>query len=290
MTISLLWPGPPALSQFRLDKLRAELNDFCGAQRVQGVYAQTLHALAVSRALSDAERDVARALLTYGPQREWPTIQGTVLFTVAPRLGTISPWSSKATDIFATAGLPVVTRVERCTRWVLHFGQDQAPDAALLAQLAARLFDRMTERLVDEVELAINLYKSDEMRLTVSMETTDFETVLTKADFLTFHVPGIGRALLGEAELARMKKGSYVVNTARGGIIEEQALLAALNSGHIAGAGLDVFDNEPTPMAELLHHPNVSVTPHIGASTLEAQANIGLELADKILAFFGDDK
>ena len=61
MTISLLWPGPPALSQFRLDKLRAELNDFCGAQRVQGVYAQTVHALAVSRALSDAERDVARA-------------------------------------------------------------------------------------------------------------------------------------------------------------------------------------------------------------------------------------
>lgn len=147
-----------------------------------------------------------------------------------------------------------------------------------------------SDPMVDEVELAINLYKSDEMRLTVSMETTDFETVLTKADFLTFHVPGIGRALLGEAELARMKKGAYVINTARGGIVEEQALLAALNSGHIAGAGLDVFENEPTPMAELLHHPNVSVTPHIGASTLEAQANIGLELADKILAFFGDDK
>jgi D-3-phosphoglycerate dehydrogenase len=147
-----------------------------------------------------------------------------------------------------------------------------------------------SDPMVDEVELAINLYKSDEMRLTVSLETTDFETVLTKSDFLTFHVPGIGRALLGEAELARMKKGSYVINTARGGIIEEQALLAALNSGHIAGAGLDVFDNEPTPMAELLHHPNVSITPHIGASTLEAQANIGLELADKILAFFGDDK
>ncbi len=147
-----------------------------------------------------------------------------------------------------------------------------------------------SDPVVDEVEIAINLYKSDEMRLSVSLETTDFETVLTKSDFLTFHVPGIGRALLGEAELARMKKGSYVINTARGGIIEEQALLAALNSGHIAGAGLDVFDNEPTPMAELLHHPNVSVTPHIGASTLEAQANIGLELADKILAFFGDDK
>ncbi|NJO87042.1 MAG: 3-phosphoglycerate dehydrogenase, partial [Lewinella sp.] len=83
-----------------------------------------------------------------------------------------------------------------------------------------------------------------------------------------------------------LKAGAIVVNTARGGVIDEEALLAALDSGHIAGAGIDVFNNEPTPDRRLLEHPRVSVTPHIGASTIEAQRNIGLELADQILAYF----
>jgi D-3-phosphoglycerate dehydrogenase len=107
---------------------------------------------------------------------------------------------------------------------------------------------------------------------------------------MTFHVPGIGKSLLGKEEFEKMKDTAVVINTARGGIIEEQALVDALNAGKIGGAGLDVFENEPTPMRALLEHPKVSITPHIGASTVEAQANIGLELADKILAFFGDDK
>ncbi|MDX1911324.1 MAG: NAD(P)-dependent oxidoreductase, partial [Saprospiraceae bacterium] len=81
-----------------------------------------------------------------------------------------------------------------------------------------------------------------------------------------------------------------LINTARGGVIDEAALLAALDAGKIAGAGLDVFENEPTPQAALLRHPKVSCSPHIGASTMEAQAYIGMELADKIIGFFGDDK
>ena len=147
-----------------------------------------------------------------------------------------------------------------------------------------------TDPMVEEVDIDINLYKSDEIRLSVSLETTDFETVLTKSHFLTFHVPSVGRALLGKEEIARMRDGAFIINTARGGLANENDLLDALNSGKIAGAALDVFDNEPTPMAALLQHPNVSVTPHIGASTIEAQTNIALELADKILAHFGDDK
>jgi len=147
-----------------------------------------------------------------------------------------------------------------------------------------------TDPGVDEANIDFNLNGSDEIRLAIKLTTTDFDTVLEKSDFITFHVPNIGRALIGTDELAKMKDGSYIVNTARGGMADEKALLEALNSGKLAGAGIDVFDNEPTPMKELLQHPNVSVTPHIGAATLEAQSNIGLELADKILAFYGADK
>lgn len=143
---------------------------------------------------------------------------------------------------------------------------------------------------VTEVDIDINLYKSDDVRLSVYMNTSSMEDVLAKSDFITLHVPGLGRPLIGAEEIARMKDGVRLINTARGGIIDEQALLDALNSGKVAGAGLDVFNNEPNPMRELLTHDRVSVSPHIGASTVEAQANIGLELADRIIAFFGDDK
>jgi D-3-phosphoglycerate dehydrogenase len=86
-----------------------------------------------------------------------------------------------------------------------------------------------------------------------------------------------------------MKEGVFLINTARGGTIDEDALLAALASGKVAAAALDVFENEPSPKAELLNHPQISVTPHIGASTLEAQRNIGLELADALIDFFGEE-
>ena len=147
-----------------------------------------------------------------------------------------------------------------------------------------------TDPNVSEVNIDINLYKANDISLSINMETSDWETVLKKSDFITFHVPGLGRALLGEAEIAQLKDGVCLINTARGGIIDEQALLNGLESGKIGGAGLDVFENEPTPNPALMNHPKVSVSPHIGASTQEAQANIGLELADKIISFFGDDK
>lgn len=140
--------------------------------------------------------------------------------------------------------------------------------------------------MIDEADLEIDLYAAKAVKLKVSVETVSMEEALAKADFLTFHVPSVKGALLGKAEIASMKKGVIVVNTARGGVIDEDALLEALDSGHIAGAGIDVYNNEPNPNRRLLSHPSVSVTPHIGAATLEAQQNIGLELADQIIAFF----
>ena len=143
---------------------------------------------------------------------------------------------------------------------------------------------------VDEVDIDINIYHSDKVRLSVKVETYEMDEMLANADLISLHVPFAGKPLIGAEEIAKAKEGVIIINAARGGTVDEAALLEGLKSGKVGGAGLDVFENEPTPRKELLQHPLVSVTPHIGASTVEAQANIGLELADKIIAFFGDDK
>jgi len=125
-------------------------------------------------------------------------------------------------------------------------------------------------------------------KISVSIDTISFEEVLKSADIFTLHIPmpADGKPVLGDAELGMMKKGAVVINTARGGIINEQALLKHLNSGHIGFAGLDVFENEPTPMPELLVHPKVSSSPHIGGSTAEAQERVGAEIAEKVISYF----
>lgn len=145
--------------------------------------------------------------------------------------------------------------------------------------------------VVDEVEIDINVYNSSDVSLSVRVHTCEMEDMLAKSDFITLHVPfSGGRALISYDEIAKMKDGVFLINAARGGAVDEQALLDSLKSGKVAGAGLDVFDDEPKPKKELMEHPKISLTPHIGASTQEAQGLIGLELADRILAFFGDDK
>ena len=125
-------------------------------------------------------------------------------------------------------------------------------------------------------------------KITVEINTGSFQDLITQSDFITLHVPHKegSPALIGADTLAKMKKGVILVNAARGGVIDEAALFDALESGQVAGAGLDVFVNEPTPSTSLLQHPKVSSTPHIGASTLEAQERIGVEMAKKIIDFF----
>ncbi|PHI18490.1 3-phosphoglycerate dehydrogenase [Lewinellaceae bacterium SD302] len=140
---------------------------------------------------------------------------------------------------------------------------------------------------VESRELEIDLHAAPDVKLKVTVETVEMEEMITAADFITIHVPSLKGALIGAEELKKMKNSAIIVNTARGGVIDEEALIAALDAGEIAGAGLDVFINEPTPDRHLLEHPRLSVSPHIGASTQEAQRNIGLELADQILAHFG---
>ena len=149
---------------------------------------------------------------------------------------------------------------------------------------------RAHDPYVQEAEVGIQLNDFEDLKFCVKIQTESLDKVLRESDFISFHIPGTGKATITADELSKMKKGVFLINTARGGVIDEEALLAALDSGKIAGVGLDVYENEPTPREALLKHPNVSCTPHIGASTVEAQSYIGMELADKIIAFFGDDK
>lgn len=135
-------------------------------------------------------------------------------------------------------------------------------------------------------DIEIDLFKSEDVRLKVKLESELMENMLPKADFITVHVPSVDSAIIGKEQFDLMKKGAILINSARGGVVDEKALLAALDSGKLAAAGLDVFIGEPKPAAELLNHPNISVSPHTGASTSEAQQRIGLELADQIMAFF----
>lgn len=116
----------------------------------------------------------------------------------------------------------------------------------------------------------------------VPVPTTSLEEVIKNSDFISLHVPG-GKVITAN-EIAQMKNGVILCNAARGGVIDETDLVAGLDSGKIAHACLDVFENEPKPSALLLQHPKISLTPHIGASTEEAQERIGIELAEKIIA------
>ncbi len=146
-----------------------------------------------------------------------------------------------------------------------------------------------TDVVVDkaDIELPIAGIEPPPVR---TIHTRPLDELLAQSDFLTLHVPFTGKPLLDAAAFARMKDGVFLVNAARGGAIDEEALLAALDSGKVAGAGLDVFENEPKPRRALLEHPRVSVSPHIGGSTQEAQSLIGRELAAQIIAFFRKDR
>ncbi|MCS7217088.1 MAG: D-2-hydroxyacid dehydrogenase [Candidatus Bipolaricaulota bacterium] len=112
------------------------------------------------------------------------------------------------------------------------------------------------------------------------------EELLRESDFVSLHIPpDPAGPVIGAREIALMKDGAFLINCARGGVVDERALLEALNSGKLGGAGLDVFEEEPPKNMELLRHPKVTLTPHIGAQTHEAQARIGDEIVEILLSW-----
>lgn len=135
---------------------------------------------------------------------------------------------------------------------------------------------------VEEATITLDFF--DGQSVAVTVKTLAKEEVIKQADFVTLHVPAQKEYVIGKDELALMKDNAALVNAARGGVIDEVALIEALEAGKLRFAGLDTFENEPTPAVKVLMNSKVSLTPHIGAATEEAQNRIGTELAEQIIA------
>jgi len=138
---------------------------------------------------------------------------------------------------------------------------------------------------INDVDLTIEIANKE---FTINIATVSLDKLLSDSDYISLHVPmpQDGQAVLGQNEFNKMKDGVRIVNAARGGVINEDDLISAIDNNKVAAAALDVFVGEPSPRKDLLSHEKIALTPHIGAATNEAQDRIGTELADKIIEFF----
>lgn len=135
-----------------------------------------------------------------------------------------------------------------------------------------------------EAQIDINFF--DESTKTFMLKSSTFEKLLSESDFISLHVPAQKDYIIGDKEFQLMKDGSGIINAARGGVIDEESLIKHIESGKVSFAALDTFENEPNPSIKILMNQNISLTPHIGAATKEAQKRIGIELADQIINIY----
>ena len=142
-----------------------------------------------------------------------------------------------------------------------------------------------TDAYVNEANITLDFFNGQKTSFTI--ETVSKEDVLKEPDFLTLHVPSQGEYIIAKSEFDIMKDDVIIVNAARGGVINEVDLVSAIKEEKVLFAGLDVFETEPKPAVQLLMNPNLSLSPHIGAATKEAQERIGKELADQIIKLLG---
>ena len=137
-----------------------------------------------------------------------------------------------------------------------------------------------TDKFLDKATIEIGISTGQSIKAEIIIQP--FEKLITNSDFISLHVPAQEEYVIDSSVISKMKKGAGIINAARGGVIDEVALVKALDGGHLSFAGLDTFENEPKPEVKLLMHEKISLTPHIGAATLEAQNRIGEELATQI--------
>ncbi|RPD93016.1 3-phosphoglycerate dehydrogenase [Aureibaculum marinum] len=138
---------------------------------------------------------------------------------------------------------------------------------------------------IESANVKLDFY--DGQSVNFKIDTISKEDLLKQSDFISLHVPAQKEYIISSKEFELMKDGACIVNAARGGVLDEIALVKAIENGKIAHAALDVFEKEPTPEIQLLMNPNISLTPHIGAATSEAQDRIGSELAEQIVKILG---
>lgn len=166
------------------------------------------------------------------------------------------------------------------TLGIIGFGRIGQAVAKMALGLGMRVI--AADKFVDKAEVKVDFYNGQ--FINVEFLTEPMEDVFKHSDFITLHVPAQEGYVIGKDEFALMKDGVGIVNCARGGVIDEVALVEALDADKVLFAGLDVFENEPTPEIQILMHTKISLTPHIGAATLEAQDRIGTELAEQIIS------
>lgn len=172
------------------------------------------------------------------------------------------------------------TELRGKTLGVIGFGRIGRATAKIALGVGMKViyFDPFLEKASLEVSFF------DGQSVSFDFTSSSKEEVLQSSDFITLHVPAQKEYVIGQKEFAIMKDGVGIVNAARGGVVDEVALVDALENGKISFAGLDVFESEPNPEIKILMHPKISLTPHIGAATGEAQDRIGTELASQIIS------
>ena len=141
------------------------------------------------------------------------------------------------------------------------------------------------DKLNNEVSLTLNFF--DGQSKTFNLSSSSYEDLLNSSDFITVHIPASDKYIIDSNEFTQMKNGVGILNLSRGGILNEEELLKNIETGKVSFAGIDTFENEPKPSIKILMNSNISLTPHIGAATNEAQDRIGVELADKINEILG---
>lgn len=130
--------------------------------------------------------------------------------------------------------------------------------------------------------LSLNFFDGQSVKFEIT-SSNDMDAFLKEADFISINTPQTNKYIIDTPQFEKMKDGVYIVNTARGGVLNEVALIDFIESEKVAGAALDVFENEPNPELPLLMNPALSLSPHVGGNTVDAQEKIGLELAEQII-------
>ena len=170
------------------------------------------------------------------------------------------------------------TELKGKTLGIIGFGRIGQETAKIALGIGMNV--KYYDKFIDSVSIELDFVQNQ--KVSFDLNSSDLDDVLNNSDFVSLHVPAQKDYVIGKNEFEKMKSGAGIINTARGGVVNEEELLKYIENGHISFAALDTFENEPNPSIKVLMNTKISLTPHIGAATSEAQDRIGLELAEQI--------